>query len=129
MRADHEEIDKLLRPFAAALAHEADAILDLRDLLARKGHPGKCVRCFFRLFEAAGDDARQRLDLLKAWLEQNLEITIRSGETELEALPLRLSRDTSLEEFCLRSITNIQMDRTYAANAIQLAFRYKAAAA
>ncbi len=122
------EIDSLLLPLAPVLAKEADAILDLRELLMSKGHPGKCVRCFFQLFTAAGSSAMPRMAPLIAWLETNLEIAVRADGKELETLPVKLRRTDDLESFCLRSIDEIRLDRGYAVRRLDLAFRYKAAA-
>jgi len=125
----YEEIDHILRPLAPVLAREADAILDLRELLMNQGHPGKCVRCFFRLFEAAGSKMQPQLVPLQAWLEKHLEISVRSEGNELETLPFTLGKDDDLESFCLRSIEQVRMDRGYQSSRLQLAFRYKALAA
>lgn len=125
----YEEIDRILRPLAPVLAREADAILDLRELLTRQGHPGKCVRCFFRLFEAAGMEMQPQLAPLQAWLEKHMEIAVKSEGKELETLPFSLENDEDLEGFCLRSIERVRMDRGYRASRLQLAFRYKAIAA
>lgn len=125
----YEEIDSILRPLAPVLAREADAILDLRELLARQGHPGKCVRCFFRLFQAAGSEMLPQLAPLLAWLEKNVEIAVRSEEKELETIPFSLGQDEDLESFCLRSIQHVRMDRGYQNSRLQLAFRYKELAA
>jgi hypothetical protein len=125
VRHSFEEIDSILRPLARVLAREADAILDLRELLVSQGHPGKCVRCFFKLFEAAGSENRPNLALLQAWLEQHVEISVRSGAEELETLPFRLRNDEGLEGFCLRSIEDLRMDRGYHGRPLLLAFRYK----
>jgi len=122
------EIDGLLLPLAPVLAKQADAILDLRELLMSKGHPGKCVRCFFQLFSAAGSAEMPRLAPLIAWLEANLEIAVRADGKDLETLPVKLRGAEDLESFCLRSIDNVRFDRGYVARRVNLAFRYKAAA-
>jgi hypothetical protein len=122
------EIDGLLLPLAPVLAKEADAILDLRELLMSKGHPGKCVRCFFQLFTAAGSAAMPRMAPLVAWLEANLEIAVRADGKELETLPVKLRSSDDLESFCLRSIEKIRLDRDYPVRRLDLAFRYKVAA-
>jgi hypothetical protein len=123
------EIDRLLLPLAPVLAKEADAILDLRELLMSKGHPGKCVRCFFQLFTAAvGSAAMPQMAPLIAWLEANLEITVHADGKNLETLPVTLRGAEDLESFCLRSIDKIRFDRGYVARRLNLAFRYKAAA-
>lgn len=129
MQDSFEEIDTILRPLAPVLAREADAILDLRQLLARQGHPGKCIRCFFKLFEAAGPENRPNLALLLSWLEKHMEISVRSDGDELEALPFQVRNEEDLEQFCLRSIDEIRMDRDYGARPLLLAFRYKSVAA
>lgn len=129
MHQSYEEIDRILRPLAPVLAKEADAILDLRELLVRQGHPGKCVRCFFRLFEAAGSTVESGLQPLLTWLERNVEISVREQDRELETLPFVLGTEQDLESFCLSSIARIRMDRSYQAKRLQLAFRYKALAA
>lgn len=129
MQHSFEEIDSILRPLATVLAREADAILDLRQLIASQGHPGKCVRCFFKLFEAAGSENRPNLARLQSWLETHVEISVRSGVEEVETLPLRLQNDEDLETFCLRSIDHLRMDRYYGQKTLLLAFRYKDLAA
>ena len=123
----HEEIDYMLRPLAPVLSSQADAILDLRELLITQGHPGKCVRCFFRLFEAAGANHKPQLAPLKAWLERNVEISVQTDSRELEILPLVLANG-DLESFCLKSMEKIRMDRGYRPLNLRLAFRYKTAA-
>jgi hypothetical protein len=123
-----DEIDALLLPLGPVLAKEADALLDLRDLLMSKGHPGKCVRCFFQLFTAAGSDVLPMLAPLRAWIERSLEISVRADGQNLETLPVKLRNGEDLEAFCLRSIRQVRLDRSYAARRVDLAFRYKAAA-
>ena len=124
-----EMIDLMLRPLARSLAREADAILDLRELLLNQGHPGKCVRCFFRLYEGAGSGLIQHLAPLRVWLETNVEICVRRDGEELETLPFAPAKHEDLQAFCMRSIDLIRMDRGYHGKHLQLAFRYKALAA
>ena len=111
------------------LAKEADAILDLRELLIGQGHPGKCVRCFFRLFEAAGSALMPGLAPLKGWLEKHLEIAVRSGDEDLETFPAVPGADEDLESFCLRYMEQPRMDHGYNDSRLELSFRYKALAA
>lgn len=123
---ESEEIDFMLRPLAAGLSNEADAILDLRDLLINHGHPGKCVKCFFQLFGAADAGLQPKLSALKSWLEENVQISVRRGNRELEVFPLVLLQDT-LETFCLRAMETIRLDRGYPGD-LRMSFRYKNAA-
>jgi hypothetical protein len=123
-----DDIDALLFPLGPALSAEADTLLDLHELLTLRGHPGKCVRCFFHLFAAAGN-SRSELTPLRNWIEQHLEISVRAEGRDLEALPIKLRQEDDLEAFCLRSIRKIRMDRSYRAKRLELAFRYKKSAA
>lgn len=125
MQPNRNEIDALLLPLGPVLAAAADTLLDLRELLIMKGHPGKCVRCFFQLFTAAGADSLPKLAPLKAWIEQHLEISVKADGRELETLPITLRQGDDLEAFCLRSIGKVRMDRSYRAKRLELAFRYK----
>lgn len=122
------EIDALLMPLAPSLAREADTILDLRELLMTNGEPGKCVRCFFRLFTAAGTDSLPKLAPLREFLERHLEIAVRADGSELETLPVKLRQGEDLEDFCMRSMKLVRLDRTFQAQRVNLAFRFKAAA-
>ncbi|WP_193211801.1 hypothetical protein [Luteolibacter marinus] len=110
---------------APDLAKEADALLDLRELLMTKGHAGKCVRAFFHLFAAAKQDTRPKLAPLQAWLEEHLEISVHADGRELETLPVELHAIEDLDSFCMRSIKKVRMDRSFAARRLDLAFRYK----
>lgn len=123
-----DEIDALLRPLAPMLAEEADAILDLRDLLMRQGHAGKCVKCFFQLFTTAGSRQVPALEPLSRWIESHFEIAVEADGREMERLPVTLKPGEDLEAFCRRSIRGIRMDRHFKARKVSLAFRYKAAA-
>jgi hypothetical protein len=122
------EIDGLLCPLGPFLAKEADTLLDLRELLMSNGHPGKCVRCFFQLFSAAGSEALPKLAPLRAWMEERLEISVRADGRDLETLPVTMRQGEDLEAFCLRSIRQVRLDRTYRVRRLDLSFRYKAAA-
>lgn len=127
VRAAVNEIDALLLPLIQQEIRDADAILDLRELLLTGGHPGKCVRCFFRLFNSETRKGFPLLTPLRRWLESNVEIAVTSGQTVLETLPLSFSAQENLEEFCQRSINHVRLDRGYDAKHIAMTFRYKAA--
>ena len=129
VQPNRNEIDALLLPLGPVLTTEADTLLDLREALIMKGHPGKCVRCFFQLFTAAGVDSRPKLAPLKAWIERHLEISVKANGRELETLPIALREGDDLEAFCLRSIRKVRLDRSYRTKRLDLAFRYKEKAA
>lgn len=92
------------------------------------GQPGKCVRCFFQLFTAAGTDSLPKLGPLRDFLERNVEIAVRANGSDLETLPVELRQGEDLEGFCMRSMKQVRLDRTYQAKRVDLAFRFKAAA-
>jgi hypothetical protein len=126
---NRQEIDALLLPLGPMLAAEADTLLDLRELMIVKGHPGKCVRCFLQLFTAAGTDSMPKLTPLRTWIERHFEISVSADGRELEALPITFRPGDDLEAFCLRSIRKMRLDRSYPAKRLDLSFRYKKAAA
>jgi hypothetical protein len=128
VRAAASEIDALLLPLIQQDIRDADTILDLRELLLSGGHPGKCVRCFFRLFDSGTSKGFPVLAPLRRWLETNVEIVVTSGARLLEALPLHFAGEENLEEFCQRSMQHVRMDRGYDAKQIGMKFRYKIAA-
>ena len=102
-------------------------LLDLRMLLMERGHPGSCVKCFFHLFGVAGREGLPLLAPLRRWLEEELEIVVSEEDRELEALPVEVRNDDTLERFCHRAISRIRDDRAYSARKIALSFRYRAA--
>lgn len=109
---------------APATAEGADFLLDMRELLLSRGHPGTCVKCFFGLL---GDLRRPgALAPLRHWLEQNLEVAVTIGGEVVEALPVRLDLSADLRDFCERTIATVRHDRAYDAERIELGFRYKA---
>lgn len=121
-------IEELLKPLAVEMAEEADVLLDLRELLLERGHPGSCVRCFFRLFVTAGSKGRPLLAPLRHWIEQELEIEVSERGRLLEVLPVEVRSGDTLESFCRRAISQVRHDRAYTARRIRLGFRYKEAA-
>ena len=120
-----DEIDGLLATLIPTLSEEADLILDLRALLKERGHPGKCVRCFFELFELAGANARPRLRMLQAWLEKHVELHVTSKGEILETIPFTVKSHEGLEDFCRDAIQRVRMDRSYRHKKITIGFQYR----
>ncbi len=104
----------------------ADLVLDLRELLLSRGHPGKCVRCFFGLLGEM--DRPGALLPLRGWLEEQLEITVAVDGALVEALPVRLEGSEGIHDFCERAIRTVHRDRAYRGKRIDLGFRYREAA-
>jgi len=128
-RSIPDEIDNLLAGIVSSLPEEADLILDLRALLKEKGHPGKCVRCFFDLFELAGANARTGLKQLQGWLENHVELRVSSKGEVLETMPFAVRSHEDLEDFCRDAIHRIRMDRSYKHQQITIGFQYRQAMA
>lgn len=121
------EIDDLLAGAKARDAEEADLLLDIRETLLNRGHPGKCVNCFFSLVGRKRE--RNHLAPLRIWLEENVEIAVSRDEEVLEAIPVRLEGERSLNEFCHRAMEMVREDRAYGGEELRLRFRYREAVA
>ncbi len=120
-------MDHLLTAIVPRTPEGADHLLDLRELLMNRGHPGKCVRCFFALL---GDlHAPGALRPLRHWLEENIEVTVSIDGRTVETLLFHLSPDDSLEGYCQRTIRTVREDRAYHQPTITLGFRYREPAA
>lgn len=119
-------IDELISPVAKLIPFCADAVLDLREALLSKQHPGKCVSCFFRILAPACRIQRTNsVEPLKNWLEENLEIVVMDQSIiELERLSVNLL-ENDLETFCQKVMEQIHFDRNYASRQISLHFAYK----
>lgn len=121
------ELHQLLASVRPTTSEGADLLLDLRDLLTSRGHPGKCVKCFFGLL---GDlDRPGALLPLRHWIESELVVSVSAGGREIDAFPVRLDRSESLEDFCHAAIDTVRHDRGFKDSRITLGFRFKEAAA
>lgn len=115
--------DHLLTAVIPRTPEGADHLLDLRELLMTRGHPGKCVRCFFALL---GDlHAPGALRPLRHWLEKNIEVSVSIEGRVVESLRFQLQPSESLEDYCQRTIRMVREDRSYRDPAITLGFRYR----
>lgn len=118
-----DQIKKLLPTLAPATPEGADLLLDLRDLLLRDGHPGKCVQCFFGLL----GDLRQpgALSPLRHWLESRIELEVSANGQEIDILPVRLGHATDIQNYCQEVIGVLRNDRAFTAAHIAVRFRFK----
>lgn len=122
-------MDTIIRPLGPVFARQADALLDLRECAVARSRPGRCVACYFRLFEASrAAEVIARLCPLRAWLETQIEVVARDeAETLLETLPLRLEAG-DLETFCRAMMDEMREDRAHPGSHLVLEFRFKQAA-
>ncbi|MFP4351905.1 MAG: hypothetical protein ACLFRP_00365 [Puniceicoccaceae bacterium] len=121
----------VLEPLCAPFAKDADRILDLYEMTKTpQRQPGRCVSCFYDLFQKAPSAKRKALTPLREWIEENLEIEIRSEPdgSELQALALRLD-SPDLETFCLDAMETARERNRAEATRLQLEIRFKPAAA
>lgn len=117
------DLAKLFASVAPKTSEGADLVLDLRDLLLSRGHPGKCIKCFFGLLGEL--DRPGSLAPLRLWLEERVEIAVSAEGNLLETLPVDLGKGEDLDSFCNRLIGAIREDRAYTDRHIDLKFRYR----
>lgn len=117
------ELIALLPSLTPVTPESADVILDLRETLLAKGHPGTCVQCFFSLLQNSNSPGS--LTPLRNWLESNLEVTVAIENNVRETLPVALETSETLSDYCHRVIETIRTDRIYTNDSIRLGFRYR----
>jgi hypothetical protein len=117
-------IEPLCRPFS----RQADHLLDLYEMTRLPArHPGRCLRCFYDLFQAASPEKRKALDPLRQWIEDNLEIAVSADRGRPATLPIRLE-EPDLESFCQGAMSRVREERLTDAERVSLEIRFKAAA-
>lgn len=117
--------NEVLVPLSGAFRRQADALLDLREYALSKQNPGRCVSCYFKLFNAARGDGVQRLVALRKWLEHNLIVIAKDEQDRLlERIELDLS-DADLESCCMRMMREMLYDRAYPGKCVELRFAFK----
>jgi len=115
---------QVLEPLCQPFSNHADALLDLYEMTREPRQPGECVRCFYKLFGAADSRRITALDPLKAWIEQNVEITISAGERFAGTFPVRLE-EPDLEQFCFGAMKRVREDTAIEGCEVALHLRYK----
>lgn len=114
---------EVLGPLCERFKDEADTILDLYAMTQEPGHPGRCVTCFYRLLGRAGQHEAGALVPLREWIEDHIEIAIRTGPEEAGSLPVKLEAP-GLEDFCDEVIRYVRSDPSIAAPEVELGFAY-----
>ena len=116
------EFQKLLSKAVPLTPEGADLVLDLRQTLLEKGHPGTCVQCFFSLLGSLQRPGA--LNPLKHWLESHLVVAVRIDGKIREHFPVRIGNTRSLEDYCQKTAQIIRTDRAYKEEQIFLSFQY-----
>jgi len=114
---------EVLKPLCSGFREEADTLLDLYAMTQEAGHPGKCVKCFYRLMGRARHHETGALVPLRKWIEDHIEVSIRAGTEQAGSLPVRLEAP-DLEDFCDEVIRNVRADPKIAAPEVELGFTY-----
>jgi hypothetical protein len=98
----------VLAPLCQPFAKQADWILELYAMTHEAPkHPGKCLRCFYALMEAASGEKARSLMPLKQWIERNTVIGVRAGGEICTVLPVELEEPT-LGDFCSSAIAKVR---------------------
>jgi hypothetical protein len=120
--------DQLLGSLCDRFAHQADALLDLRNSAIHRTKPGLCVSCYFKLFGHADENAMSLLCPLRSWIETNIEVIATDHrERIIEQLPVKLDAP-DLDAYCQEVIHEFRENRVYSTPNLTLEFRYKEAA-
>lgn len=118
-----EKVNQLLAQAVPLTPEGVDIILDLREFLLEKGHPGDCVQCFFALL--GNLEQPRSLTPLRLWLESNLEVSVRINGKLRETLPVNLQDYRNLSDYCQTVVDFVRQDRVYSEKKIELSFEYQ----
>ena len=123
-----DPVEAVIARLCPLFSRQADEILDLRNCVRQRIRPGLCVSCYFKLIVGSDSASQVLLSPLRAWLESNIEVVARDGESMVvEHLPLKLD-PPDLESYCSQIIGEFRDNRVYATDLLTLEFRYKQAA-
>lgn len=115
---------EVLGPLCERFRSQADTLLDLWAMTQEPGHPGTCVKCFYRLLGTARQEESEVLDPLRSWIEAHIEIEVTVDRDEAGRLPVRLEAE-DLEDFCHEAIRYIREDTAIGAPSVELEFCYR----
>ncbi len=122
------ELDTILASLASPLGPVADTLLDLRQWAHSSAGAGSCIRAYFELLSEspATKEVSQSLAALRCWLERRLSILVFDDNRSvcLDALPLVLSGETNLEQYCYAAMRSLRDDRCHSASQLRLEFRF-----
>jgi len=119
--------EEVIRPLCQPFQRQADKVLDLYAMTQSGIHPGKCVRCFYRLLQEAQPEQQRSLDPLRSWIEENIEVSIFAGDLPAGRFPVRLD-SADLEAFCDQAMRRVQFDVVVPEGPVELSFSVKISA-
>ncbi len=121
---------EVIEPLCAPFARQADRVLDLYEMSKSPlRHPGRCLRCFYELFQAAPPRNREALSPLRQWIEENMVIAYGPDRTERAGvMPMELD-EPDLESFCFEAMRKARQLGPRLARQLELEIQFKPIAA
>lgn len=117
-------IDELLKPIARDFSHAADHLLDFREAALLRQNPGRCVRCYFKLYGVVAPRDKATLFNMRRWIEEHMEVVARDAHRqEIKRIPIDL-REENLESFCHRTMTECYHDASIRPARVELRFEW-----
>jgi len=118
-------VDRILGLLAKDFFRKTDDLLDLHSAALTRSHPGRCVACYFKLYEVGEPHTETLLYPLKTWIEANIEVVAKDArDTIVEQFPLKLDA-SDLEAYCQDVIHEFRTNRVYPSPNLALEFRFK----
>lgn len=125
MNGDSVLPNEVLTPLCEPFSTQADWLLDLHELTQKPNRKaGKCLKCFYALLEGADSTKKPALEPLKKWIEQNVEITIKTNDTVADSMPVQLV-ESDFDGFCQFTIDRLINDRVFHHPYVELELQYK----
>lgn len=128
-RMSHDtELDHILASLAKPLGQLSDTLLDLRQWAHSPTRAGSCIKAYFDLVGEAPQtpEVARSLAALRNWLENRLNILVFDSTRAvcLDTLPLGLSDETDLEQYCHGAMQRLRDDRCHDAPQLRLEFSF-----
>jgi hypothetical protein len=122
------ELDNILASLAKPLGGLSDTLLDLRQWAHSPTRAGSCIKAYFELLGEAPQtqEVTESLTALRNWLETRLNILVFDSNRTvcLDTLPLSLSDETDLEQYCHGAMQRLRDDRCHDAPQLRLEFSF-----
>jgi hypothetical protein len=122
------ELDSILATLAKPLSRLSDTLLDLRQWAHSPTRAGSCIKAYFELLGEAPqtEEVARPLTALRNWLENRLNILVFDSNRTvcLDTLPLALSDETDLEQYCHGAMQRLRDDRCLDAPQLRLEFSF-----
>jgi|GEM_PF-5420105 len=115
-----------LKRIATECQSSIDDVLDILAQLPKRQQPGACMLCFFSLHRKIPARCMPDLNLVKAWLEREIEVVATDDAANLiEAFPCRIN-EREIEDFCNRMMEESKALLKPGMNRLMLQFRFAA---